>query len=108
MNTQQPVVYEIENLEDARNFLLSCDAPIILTNKAGSTKYYGMLVVDYMFKQLTKEFLEKIVKIIVNVEDNHPALFTAIKLNYKDITYTGNSAEAIKIYELQRHRNNNC
>nr|WP_253310030.1 hypothetical protein [Rickettsia endosymbiont of Ceutorhynchus assimilis] len=102
------VVYEIENLEDARNFLLSCDAPIILTNKAGSTKYYGMLVVDYMFKQLTKEFLEKIVKIIVNVEDNHPALFTAIKLNYKDIIYTGNSAEAIKIYELQRHRNNNC
>ncbi|MFY9590054.1 hypothetical protein [Rickettsia endosymbiont of Halotydeus destructor] len=108
MNTKQPLVYEIENLEDARDFLLSCDTPVVLANTPGTTKYYGMLVIDYMFKKLTEEFSEKIVKIIVNVEDNHPALFTAIKLNYKDIIYTGNSAEAIKIYELQRHRNSNC
>ncbi|MGR0202359.1 hypothetical protein, partial [Klebsiella pneumoniae] len=69
---------------------------VILTNKSGSTRYYGMLVWDYIFKKLIEEF-PQIVKIIVNVGNDHAALFTAIKLNYQNIVYTGKSAEARKL-----------
>ncbi|WP_341748944.1 hypothetical protein [Candidatus Tisiphia endosymbiont of Sialis lutaria] len=91
-----PTTYTIENLSDAREFLSEFHDPVILTNKTGSTRYYGMLVLDYMFKILTKEF-PQIVKIIVNVENDHTALFTAIKLNYQNIIYTGESSEAKKL-----------
>ncbi|WP_425362693.1 hypothetical protein [Candidatus Tisiphia endosymbiont of Hybos culiciformis] len=91
-----PTSYTIENLSDAREFLSKFHDPVILTNKSGSTRYYGMLVLDYIFKTLTKEF-SQIVKIIVNVENDHAALFTAIKLNYQNIIYTGESAEARKL-----------
>ncbi|MCC8371755.1 MAG: hypothetical protein LN568_03245 [Rickettsia endosymbiont of Pseudomimeciton antennatum] len=87
-----PITYTMENLSDAREFLSEFHDPIILTNKIGSTRYYGMLVLDYMFKKLTEEF-PQIVKIIVNVENDHAALFTAIKLNYQNIVYTGESSE---------------
>ncbi|MCC8416194.1 MAG: hypothetical protein LN575_02330 [Rickettsia endosymbiont of Gnoriste bilineata] len=94
-----PTTYTIENLRDAREFLSEFHDPVILTNKSGSTRYYGMLVLDYMFKILTKEF-PQIVKIIVNVENDHPALFTVIKLNYQNIIYTGESSEAKKLAVL--------
>lgn len=90
------ITYIIENLADARVDLSQIAAPIILTNKAGSTRYIGMLVIDYIFKKLTTEF-PQIVKIIVNVGDDHSALFTAIKLNYHNITYTGTSEQAKKL-----------
>ncbi len=86
------MTYTIENLSDAREFLSEFRDPVILTNKIGSTRYYGMLVLDYMFKKLAEEF-PQIVKIIVNVENDHAALFTAIKLNYQNIVYTGESSE---------------
>lgn len=94
-----PTTYTIGNLSDAREFLSEFHDPVILTNKSGSTRYYGMLVLDYIFKTLSKEF-PQIVKIIVNVENDHPALFTAIKLNYQNITYTGESSEAKKLVAL--------
>ena len=104
------LVYEIENLEEARNFLSSTEGKFILTTPIGSVKYYGMLVIDFMLKTLIKEFYEKVIGVIVNVDDDHAALFTAIKLNYKNIIYTGNSPEAkalLKNYEYQGHRSNN-
>lgn len=91
-----PTSYTIQNLCDAREFLSEFHDPVILTNKSGSTRYYGMLVLDYIFKTLTKEF-PQIVKIIVNVENDHAALLTAIKLNYQNIVYIGESAEARKL-----------
>lgn len=85
--------YIVENLIDAREFLCLYHKKVILTNKVGSTKYYGILVLDYMFKQLLKEF-PQITKIIIEVGDDHAALFSAVKLGYKNIIYTGNSEEA--------------
>ncbi len=70
--------------------------PVIITNKEGSTRYYGMLVLDYMFKNLIAEF-PQITKIIVNVSDDNTALFTAIKLNYTNINYNGKSETARKM-----------
>ncbi|WP_040255863.1 hypothetical protein [Rickettsia hoogstraalii] len=86
--------YVVVNLEEARNFLPSIEEQLILTNHASSVKYYGMLVIDYMFKTLSKEFPEKILDFTVNVGEDHTALFTAIKLGYKNILYTGDSKEA--------------
>lgn len=91
-----PITYTIENFSDAREFLSKFHDPVILTNKSGSTRYYGILVWDYIFKKLIEEF-PQIVKIIVNVENDHTALFTAIKLNYQNIIYTGESSEAKKL-----------
>ncbi|MCC8377717.1 MAG: hypothetical protein LN567_04980 [Rickettsia endosymbiont of Graphium doson] len=90
------VVYKVENLEDARDFLSSAQGEYILTNSESSVKYYGMLVVDHMLETLQKEFPKKVIDVIVDIDDDHAALFTAIKLNYKNIVYTGNSDEAKK------------
>lgn len=88
------IVYEVENLEEARNFLSSAKGDYVLTNPKGSIRYYGMLVVDHMLKTLQREFPAKVVDLIVDVDDDHTALFTAIKLGFKNITYTGTSNEA--------------
>ncbi|ADE30077.1 beta/alpha barrel domain-containing protein [Rickettsia prowazekii] len=90
-------VYKIKNLEEARNFLYSIEEPLILTNDDSSIKYYGMLVIDYMFKTLRREFPEKVLALTVNVGQDHAALFTAIKLGYKNIVYIGASAEAKRL-----------
>ncbi|HJD62431.1 MAG TPA: hypothetical protein LFW14_02440 [Rickettsia endosymbiont of Degeeriella rufa] len=90
------VVYKVKNLEDARDLLSSAQGEYILTNSESSVKYYGMLVVDHMFEALQQEFPKKVIDVIVNVGDDHAALFTAIKLNYKNIVYTGHSEEAKK------------
>ncbi|ABV75082.1 hypothetical protein A1C_04045 [Rickettsia akari str. Hartford] len=86
--------YVVVNLEEARNFLSSIEAQLILTNNAYSVKYYGMLAINYIFKTLSKEFPKKVLEITVNVGEDHAALFTAIKLGYKNILYTGDSKEA--------------
>ncbi|WP_341791633.1 hypothetical protein [Rickettsia endosymbiont of Gonocerus acuteangulatus] len=88
------ITYEVTNLEDARDFLSSTQGEYVLTNLKNSVKYYGMLVVDHMLKTLQKEFPKKVIDVVVNVDDDNAALFTAIKLNYKNIVYTGNSDEA--------------
>lgn len=88
------LVYEVRNLEEARNFLSYEKGRFALSTSSGSVKYYGMLVIDHMFKALTKEFPEKVIDLIANVGDDHAALLTAIKLGYKNIVYTGNSEEA--------------
>ncbi|HJD67317.1 MAG TPA: hypothetical protein LFV66_02475 [Rickettsia endosymbiont of Bembidion lapponicum] len=90
------VVYKVENLEDARDFLSSTQGEYVLTNSKSSVKYYGMLVVDHMLKTLQKEFPKKVIDVVVNVDDDNAALFSAMKLNYKNIVYTGNSEEAKK------------
>lgn len=84
----EPIIYQVEDLEKAREFLSKVPEPIIITNAIGSTRYYGMLILDYIFKTLTTEF-PQITKIIVDVGDDHPALFTALKLNYQHILYKG-------------------
>lgn len=93
-DNKMSVVYKVENLEDARDFLSSAQGEYILTNSESSVKYYGMLVVDHMLKTLQKEFPKKVIDVIVDIDDDHAALFTTIKLNYKNIVYTGNSEEA--------------
>lgn len=89
-------IYCLKNLSDAQQFLRKNPQIVTLTNNPGSTRYYGILIIDYIFKKLMKEF-PFIVKIIVNVEDDHAALFTAVKMGYKNIIYTGNSKEANKL-----------
>ncbi|WP_218460687.1 hypothetical protein [Rickettsia sp. TH2014] len=84
-------------MEEARNFLSSEKGKFALSTPNGSVKYYGMLVIDHMLKTLSKEFPEKVVDLIVDVGDDHPALFTAIKLGYKNIIYTGSSEEAKRV-----------
>lgn len=91
-----PKTYIVENLSDAREFLRQFHDPVILTNRIGSTRYYGILVLDYMFKKLLEEF-PQITDIIIEVGDDHAALFSAIKLGYKNIIYTGKSEEVGKI-----------
>ncbi|MFK7973601.1 MAG: hypothetical protein AB8B66_01875 [Rickettsiaceae bacterium] len=84
------IVYEIEDLEKAQQFLLVTKSKIILTNKKGSTQYYGMRVLDYMFQTLVKSFSDKIEEIIIDTDEDYSALVTAQKLGYKTIYYKGN------------------
>ncbi|XVN43430.1 MAG: hypothetical protein RCG15_03960 [Candidatus Rickettsia vulgarisii] len=100
-----PKTYIVENLSDAREFLHHYHDPVILTNKIGSTRYYGILVLDYMFRTLQKEF-PQITGIIIEVGDDHAALFSAIKLGYKNIIYTGKSEEAKKMLAYLEKINN--
>ncbi len=83
-------IYQIENLTTARQFLKDFTSPITVTNCPGSVKYYGMVVLDYIFTVLKDEF-PQITQIIVNVEDDHAAFFAAIKFNYRSIIYSGRS-----------------
>ncbi len=88
----QPI-YAVANLTTARNFLLKFPDPIILTNQTGSTRYYGILILDYIFKKLFEEFAH-ISDIIIHVGNDHAALFSAVRLGYKNIVYTGESVAA--------------
>ena len=81
------MLYEVENLEKARNFLSTARTKIILTNPQGSTRYYGMRVIDRMFKSLQEEFPNQISSIVVNAEGDPVALHTAKQLGYKTIHY---------------------
>lgn len=85
----------ITSLEDSRNKIKSIpdNVKVVLMNSPGSTRYLGMIVLDYIFKQLKKEFYN-IEKIILNIEDDHVALYTAISLKYNNIIYNGNSYQA--------------
>ena len=93
---KETLIYEVVDLATAREFLKNYQDPVVITNIEGSAKYYGTLVLEYIFKNLAKEF-PQIVKVIMNVSDDNAALFTAIKLNYKNILYNGTSETAKKM-----------
>ncbi len=80
-------IYRVENLNDARKYLASIDGCVILANPEGSTKYYGMRVVDYMFKILESEFPDKIDGIIIDAYNDYSALVAARQLGYDKIKY---------------------
>ncbi len=80
-------IHEVENLKHSRDFLSSTDDKVILTNPQGSTRYYGMRVIDHIFKTLQEEFPEKVSNVIVNAYDDYPAFVTAHQLGYKQIQY---------------------
>jgi phage baseplate assembly protein W len=81
------MIYEVENLNSARKFLQNSREKIILSNPEGSTRYYGMRVLDYIFKILQQEFPNKIEEVIVNAYDDYSAFSTAKQLGYKKIIY---------------------
>ena len=81
------MIYEIKNLNSARIFLKQSKNRVVLSNPEGSTRYYGMRVIDYIFKTLQQEFPEKIESIIVNTYDDYPAFITARKLGYNNIKH---------------------
>ncbi|GAB4170280.1 MAG: hypothetical protein Tsb006_7910 [Rickettsiaceae bacterium] len=85
-------LYEVENLETAREFLQSTKTKIVLTNPQGSTRYYGMRVIDYIFRTLKQEFPEKIEGVVVNAYDDYSAFVTARKLGYSQIQYFNRAA----------------
>ena len=76
------MLYIVENLESAREFLMHHKGRVVITNLPASTRYYGMRVVDYMFKTLQQEFPDKIQGVVVDTYDDHSAQVTAIRLGY--------------------------
>lgn len=85
-------VYELESLDLAQKFLshYAMNNPgqkLILSNIKGSSRYYGVLVIDRMFKILQKEFSEQISEIVVNVYKDPPGRVAALELGYKNINY---------------------
>ncbi len=81
-------IYKIENLKSARKYLSITNDHIVLSNPEGSTRYYGMRVIDYIFKTLKNEFPDKIDGIIVDAYDDYSALVTARELGYDKIKYS--------------------
>lgn len=93
------IVY-IESLEQGRKVLTDHRniLDISISNLSGIINYSGVNIVDCMFKILIQEF-SNISKAIINVEDNNMAFFTALRLGYKDIIYTGHSKKIIQMIE---------
>ena len=81
------MLYKIENLSTARAFLSKTEDKVILSNIEGSTRYYGMRVIDYIFKKLKQEFPDKIQDIIIDAGDDYSAFVTAKQLAYHNIKY---------------------
>lgn len=75
-------LYIVENLESARDFLSNFHEPVIITNKIGSTRYYGIMVIDYMLKKLKAEFLQVTNTVITIYDDDFASLCTATKLKH--------------------------
>lgn len=81
------MIYEVENLNSARDFLETNNQKVILSNPEGSTRYYGMRVLDHIFKTLEKEYPDKIQKIVVNAFDDYTAFVTAREIGYENINF---------------------
>jgi hypothetical protein len=86
------MIYEVQNLQSARRFLGSANKKITLSNPQRSTRYYGIRVIDYIFKTLQQEFPDKIEGVIVNAYDNYSAFVTARQLGYNQISYINRAA----------------
>ena len=80
-------LYEVESLEKARKFLLFNETKVILTNPQGSTRYYGMRIIDEIFQTLKGEFPNKISGFIVNTFDDFAAYDTAVRLGYNNVRF---------------------
>jgi hypothetical protein len=90
------ITITIDSLISARREISKVlDQEIILTNSPGSIYYLGIKVIDNMFNILKTEF--KIASVIINVEDDHAAAISALKLGYKNIYYNGLSTEMKKL-----------
>ena len=89
-------IYEIQNIQSARKYLSRTAEPVILSNPQGSTRYYGMRVIDYIFKTLQREFPEKIKGIVVDAYDDYSAVVTAKELGYDNIKYNNEFAQSGK------------
>lgn len=76
--------YHVSSLAEARCFLAGFTSPVIISNSPGSSRYYGMMVLDYIFQALRREF-PHITGVVVNAEDDHAAYLTASKLGYCQI-----------------------
>ena len=85
-------IYEIQNIQSARKYLSLTSEPVILSNPQGSTRYYGMRVIDYIFKTLQSEFPDNIKGIVVDTYDDYSALVTAKELGYDNIKYNNEFA----------------
>lgn len=81
------MLYEVESLAKARADLAGTEEKVVLSNPDGSTRYYGMRVLDYIFKTLQKEFPDKIQRVIVNAFDDYSAFVTAREIGYRDIQF---------------------
>ncbi len=81
------MVYEVKDLKTAREYLQKNDKKVTLKNPKGSTRYYGMRVIDAIFQILLKEFPDKINSIIVDAYDDYCAFVTARNLGYTHILF---------------------
>ena len=84
---KQYKLYEVENLDSARQYLSDAKEKVVLSNPAGSTRYYGMRVVDYIFKTLQGEYPDKVDKVVVNAFDDYSAFVTAREIGYQNINF---------------------
>ena len=91
---------EFFDLIKAREQISKITSPIILINAPGSIRFLGALAIDHIFKTLSREFIVE--KQIFRVDDDLTGLFQAINLGYTEILYTGNSASAKKLLEINR------
>ncbi|RYE06284.1 MAG: hypothetical protein EOP33_03610 [Rickettsiaceae bacterium] len=89
-------IHEVISLNSSRESLKQSNEKVNITNIKGSTRYLGIRVLDYIFKQLQHEFTH-VENVILNVDDDHAALFTAVNLGYKNINYTGGSQEVVRM-----------
>lgn len=84
-------LYEVENLDKARRYLSRTKDKVILSNPEGSTRYYGMRVIDYIFRTLQQEYPDKIQQIVVNAFDDYAAFITAREIGYQNINFVKNA-----------------
>ena len=82
------MIYEIESLDKARKFLNDAShLDVTITNPEGSTRYYGMRIIDEIFQTLKGEFPNKISGFIVNTFDDFAAYDTAVRLGYNNVRF---------------------
>lgn len=74
---------EVYNLNQARLVIKEIKTDIVITNPKYSTKYLGVLVIDYIFRTLKSEF-SVIKSCVLNTSDDASAVYVAKKLGYKN------------------------
>lgn len=74
---------EVSNLNQARLVIKEIKTDITITNPKYSTKYLGVLVIDYIFRILKSEF-SVIKSCVLDTSDDAPAVYAAKKLGYKN------------------------
>ena len=71
--------YVVSDLPSAREFLKQTTSDVELINADGTIRYYGILVINYIFTQLQKEF-SHVKKVTYNLEQDPIAYDTAKKM----------------------------